>query len=130
MIPFCPECKYWQTKREETITVSELLSALDWDGTYLFITGSQEDDYFGASSLFHVAMRRDLAIKFFGSARVFSAELYNIGAVHACDRDHFISWAKENGAQSWEDLKLKYAEYKQLFPNMCLSGQSRLRISV
>lgn len=130
MIPFCSECKRWWTKRDETLTVSELLSASGWDGTYLFITGSQKDDYSGASSLFHVMMHRDLAIKFFGSARVFSAELYNIGAVNVLDRDHFMSWVKENGIQSKEDLKLKYAEYKRLFPNMCFSGQSRLRISV
>lgn len=130
MIPFCPECKHWQTKREETLTVSELLSASDWDGTYLSITGSQKDDYSGASSLFHVVMHRDLVMKFFGSARVFNAALHNIGAIHVRDKDHFMSWAKENGAQSIEDLKSKYVEYKRVFPLMCPSEPSYLRISV
>jgi len=128
MIPFSPECKIWQTKEEETITVSEMLSTSGWDGTYLFITGSQKDDYSGASSLFHVMMPRDLAAKFFGSSRVFSAELHNIGTINVLDKNHFISWAKENGAQCLEDAKAKYTEYKRLFPNMCWSAQSRLRI--
>lgn len=130
MIPFCPDCKRWWTERDEKMTVSELLAASDWNGTYIHITGSQENDYTGVSSLFNVMMHRDLAVKFFGSSRVFSAEFHNAGEVNVANRNHLIAWAKENGLQQWEDVKSKYAEYKRLFPQNCIHGQSRLRISV
>lgn len=130
MIPFCPDCKIWQTEKDKAVTVAEILDASDWNGTYLHITGSQENDYTGASSLFKVVMHRDLAVKFFGSSRVFSAEFHNTGEVNVASRDHLIAWAKENGLKQWEDVKSRYEEYKRLFPQNCISGQSHLRISV
>lgn len=130
MIPFCPDCRRWWTEKDKTITVAEILATSDWDGTYLHITGSQENDYSGASSLFNVVMHRDLAVKFFGSSRVFTAEFHNIGEVNVVNKDHLIAWVKENGLQQWKDVKFKYEEYKRLFPQNCICGQSRLRISV
>lgn len=129
MIPFCPDCRKWRTEKNEVVTVSEVLANSDWNGTHIQIIGSQKDDYTGATSLFEVTMCRDLALKFFGTCRTFSAELHDEGEINVADRDHLIRWARKNGIKQREELKARYAEYKRLFPQNCLRGQSCLRIS-
>ena len=58
-IPFCPYRQVWNTPKDGTVTLSEYLASANWDGNYLDITGSQPEDYTGASSLFRVTMPRD-----------------------------------------------------------------------
>lgn len=129
IIPFCYGDKRWNTKEDETVTVSELLSSADWAGASLHIVGSQENDYLGSSHLFCVDMDRDLAIKYFGTARAFSAMLHCVDEVFARDGEHLLAWARENGIRRLDELQARYAEYKRLFPNNCVRPQSYLRIS-
>lgn len=130
MIPFCPDCMIWRTERDEVVTLADLLADSGWNGTHLYITGSQENDYSGVSSLFTVTMHRDLAVKYFGSCRVFDTTLHNIGEVNVADKHHFFAWVADNGIQQWEDVQARYEEYRRAFPMNCINAQSRIRISV
>ena len=62
--PFCyPSPRHWETKKDETVTVSQFFETLDWDGTKISVVGSQANDYNGASHLFEIKVDRDLVIK-------------------------------------------------------------------
>ena len=128
-IPFCPDCQVWNTPKDRTVTLSEYLASTNWNGNYLDITGSQPKDYAGASSLFRVTMSRELAEKFFGHARVFTAELHNVDEINVADKAHLIEWALANGIEKLSDLRKRYGEYQHLFPRNCIKPTSRVRIS-
>lgn len=128
MIPFCPDIKTWRTENDEVVTVADLLETSDWNGLYLHITGSQKDDYSGASSLFNVVMDKNLAMKHFGQCRVFSADFHNVGEINVADKNHLFSWARQRGIKNLDEMRAKYVEYRLLFPSNCLREISRMRI--
>lgn len=130
--PFCyPSPRHWETKKDETVTVSQFFETLDWDGTRVSVVGSQANDYNGASHLFEVKVDRDLVIKFFGGCRLYSASLYPHDGIMSDDRDHLMSWAKENGINSVDELKARFHEYKNRFSSHYPWGpDGYIRISV
>lgn len=128
-IPFCPDSKVWTTKQDEVVTVSELLSGFADDVEDLHITGSQKNDYNGASCLFSVPMKADLAVKFFGNCQVFNARFYYPNGVNVVDGDHLAAWAKENGLFSEDEIRAKFSDYKRRYPHKCFRD-SYIRISV
>ena len=128
-IPFC-ECRSWSTPKDRATTLSEYLASANWEGRNLHITGSQPEDYTGASSLFNVEMTRELAEKFFGNSRVFSATLHNIDEINVLDQNHLIEWARKVGIKEADGLRARYGEYQRLFPKNCVKEISRVRISV
>ena len=67
--------KYFRTERDKIMSLSEYISSVMWEGENLTITGSQPEDYRGVTSSFVVTMTTDIALKFFGCARLFDAKL-------------------------------------------------------
>ena len=130
---FCPDSKTWETKRDEVVTVSEVLTSCTFGDRIksVKVVGSQKDDYCGASMLFGVSMEPRLVIKFFGNCRVFSATLCPCDGIRVKDRDHLIEWAKENDISDMDKLREKYPEYDRRFPSKRIWGpDGYLRISV
>lgn len=67
----------FSTNRDKHITLEEYINSVGWNGKCLHIVGSQEDDYFGSTMIFHITIPTGIALKFFGKARLFDAVLVN-----------------------------------------------------
>lgn len=130
-VSFCPELRHWETERDKVVTVSEFFESCDWDGEILTIIGCQANDYNGASHLFEVSMRRDLAMKFFGECRLFSASIYPHEGIRVTNKEHLMNWARENGITSLDELGARFHEYKKRFLSNYICGpDGYIRISV